>query len=98
MAHIAFDRVPVETTESAPIAFLAPKTPVEQAWADLCDEIENARVETVIACLGGWERMIETPITFRGANPRPDRLAADAPERGGTRGAAQGGTDIPQDH
>jgi hypothetical protein len=44
------------------IAFTKPGTPVERAWADLCDEIENERVEQVIA---GWERMIETPITFR---------------------------------
>jgi hypothetical protein len=47
------------------IAFTKPGTPVERAWADLCDEIENERVEQVIAGLGGWERMIETPITFR---------------------------------
>jgi hypothetical protein len=65
MAHIAFDRKPAEATEPAPIAFMTPKTPVERAWADLCDEVANERVEEVIAGLGGWERMIETPITFR---------------------------------
>jgi hypothetical protein len=66
MTGIIFERSGVTTAaESAPIAFLTPKTPVEQAWADLCDEIENERVERVIACLGGWEHMIVTPITFR---------------------------------
>jgi hypothetical protein len=65
MAHVVFEQAIEPVVEPAAIAFLTPKTPCEQAWADLCDEIENERVETVIACLGGWEHMIETPITFR---------------------------------
>jgi hypothetical protein len=64
MTGVVFER-DTSAVEPAAIAFLTPKTPCEQAWADLCDEIENERVETVIACLGGWEHMIVTPITFR---------------------------------
>jgi hypothetical protein len=69
MSGIVFERPvaisPSEHETMEQIAFTKPGTPVERAWADLCDEIENERVEEVIAGLGGWERMIETPITFR---------------------------------
>jgi hypothetical protein len=47
------------------MAFQKPGTPCERAWADLFNEIPNERVEQVIASLGGWEVMIDRPITFR---------------------------------
>jgi hypothetical protein len=48
-----------------PIAFITPMTPAERAWADLCDEKENADVERIVAATGGWGEWIEGRLTYR---------------------------------
>lgn len=55
------------------------RTPVERAWADLCDGKENAEVERVMASIGGWEAWADVPLTmlaFTGAfNGEPEHAA-----------------------
>jgi hypothetical protein len=40
------------------------RTPVERAWADLCDCKDNPDVERVMASIGGWGAWAETPLTL----------------------------------
>lgn len=47
------------------MAFQKPGTPCERAWADLCDEVENPRVETIMLCLGGWDAWANRPLEYR---------------------------------
>jgi hypothetical protein len=65
LAQVAVDGSGGEVSGSARrIAFVTPRTPIEQAWADLCDGNENADVERVMASIGGWEAWAETPLPY----------------------------------
>lgn len=68
-------------TVDASVAFIAPETPCERAWAALCDGEWNPDVERVMASLGGWEALGEgaslTYAAFTAAfngDPDPARL------------------------
>jgi hypothetical protein len=49
---------------SATVAFITPGTPIEQAWADLCDERENALADRVATACGGWDAWCTGPVTY----------------------------------
>jgi hypothetical protein len=56
---------PPEPDAPFELAFIVPGTPCEQAWADLCDETENADVERIVAATGGWEEWAKGSVTIR---------------------------------
>jgi hypothetical protein len=47
------------------MAFIEPGTACEKAWADLCDERENADVDRIVAATGGWDEWAKAPVTYR---------------------------------
>jgi hypothetical protein len=56
---------PAGLAATAPgVAFVAPLTPCERAWADLCDGRENADVERIVTATGGWDAW-GAPVTYR---------------------------------
>jgi hypothetical protein len=93
MTGIVFERPPVaDPTDQAVVTVRDDdRTPVEQAWADLCDEKENAEVERVMASIGGWEAWAETPLTllaFTGAFNGDPAAAMRARERAAAKAGA----------